>query len=104
MTCIPLGKISVPIPGTPVTITMTATQAAQMPASGVATKVEMWADTSDTGISFVKHAATGLKIAPLPVPANGHCQHWEMSLANPLKLAVDNTIANGGPFVTIWVD
>jgi hypothetical protein len=103
MTCIPLGKIQVPTPGTPVAVTLTAAQAALLPASQVATRIEIWADTADTGISFVKDAATGNKIASLPVPANGNCEHWHGSLIDPLKIAVDSSVANDGPIVTIWV-
>ena len=77
MTIIPLGKIQVPTPGTPIRITLTSAQAAQLHKSGVVAKMEIWADTTDTGVSYVKHAATGWKIASLPVPANGQCEHWE---------------------------
>lgn len=103
MTCIPLGKIPVPTPGTPVQITLTAAQAAMLPDSGVATKVEVWPDPTDTGVSFVKDLGSDTKIAVLPVPANGHAEHWQGEFVNPLKLSVDNSVANDGPFVIIWV-
>jgi hypothetical protein len=102
MTCIPLGKILVTTPGTPVSVTLTQTQTALLPASGIVTRMEVWADTADVGISFVKSG--GIKVAPLPVPADGRCEHWETSYVNPLAFQVDNTVANNGPFVTLWVE
>jgi hypothetical protein len=104
MTIIPLGKIQVPTPGTPVQITLTAAQSAQLHKSGVVAKMEIWADTGDTGISYVKHAATGLKIASLPLPAGGHCEHWEGRHLNPTTIAIDASAANNGPEVTLWVE
>ena len=103
MTIIPMGKVQVPTPGTPVQITLTAAQVAQLHKSGVVAKIEVWADTADTGTTFVKHAATGLKIASLPVPANGRCEHWEARDVNPTTVAIDAAVVNNGPEVTLWV-
>jgi hypothetical protein len=102
MTCIPLGKISVATPGTPVPLTLTLAQAALLPLSGIVARMEVSADNADMGVSFVKSGE--IKVAPLPVPANGRCEHWEKSLVNPLAFQVDNTVANNGPFVTLWVE
>ena len=104
MTIIPLGKIQVPTPGTPVRIALTAAQAAQLHKSGVVAKMEIWADTTDTGVSYVKHAVTGWKIASLPVPANGRCEHWEGLHLDPTTISIDAQVANNGPEVTLWVE
>jgi ABC-type transport system involved in cytochrome c biogenesis permease subunit len=103
---IPLGKIPVPTPGTSVALTLTAAQKALLPPSGLVHKIEAWADTADTGASYVKLG--GVTIAPLSQPANGHAEHWhierEGNWVNPLAYAVDADVANNGPFVTLWVE
>ena len=107
MISIALGKIPVPTPGTPVPITLTAAQKALLSPAGQCHKIEVWADTGDTGISYVKDVA-GNVIAPLPVPASGHCEHWHIETqgnrVSPLAFAVDNSVGTNGPFVTLWVE
>ena len=50
----------------------------------------------------------GNVIAPLPVPASGHCEHWHIETqgnrVSPLAFAVDNSVGTNGPFVTLWVE
>jgi hypothetical protein len=106
MISIPLGKIAVPTPGTPVAITLTATQAAQLPRSGLVTKIEARADTADAGTVWVEQS--GAKLAALPVPSGGHAEHWDTpeldTGVNPLAYSVDAAVAGNGPFVTLWVE
>jgi hypothetical protein len=108
MICIPLGKIPVPTPGTVVTLVsvMTAAQVAQLPPGGMVHKIEAWADTADSGTTYLK-SASGVKIAPLPVPANGHSEHVCIghpgNLVNPREYAVDAATATQGPIITMWV-
>jgi hypothetical protein len=114
MQTLPLGKVQVPTPGTPVTLAsamtaaLTATQLAFLPPNGAVHKIQVWADTADSGITYVK-SASGVKIAPLPVPANGHCEHFaiaagEGNLVNPGDYAFDAATASQGPLVTLWVE
>jgi len=108
MRAIPLGKIAVATPGTPVVITLTAAQLALLSPTGQCHKIEVWADTADNAATFVKDAATGVKIAPLPAPSGSHCEHWQASAQegnriNPLAFAVDAATATQGPIVTLWV-
>ena len=114
MIAVPLGKQAVTTAGTPVSITAAAlatactAAGATLPNSGLVHKIEAWADTSDTGISFVKGAG-GVKIACLPVPSGGHCEHWQMAARqgnwlNVLAFQWDNSINGDGPFVTVYVE
>jgi hypothetical protein len=110
MISIPLGKIAVPTPGTPVPITLTNAQKALLPPSGLVHKVEVWPDPADTGVSKV--LVGGVQVAGLPSPgtaAGGHAQQYEACSCdgngiNPLAFSVDNTVATNGPFVTLWVE
>ncbi len=113
MQTLPLGKVPVPTPGTPVTLAsamtaaLTAAQLASLPPNGAVHKIQVWADTADNATTFVK-SASGVKIAPLPVPANGHCEHFaiaagEGNRVNPNDYAFDATTASQGPIVTIWI-
>jgi hypothetical protein len=109
MISIALGKIAVPTPGTPVALTLTAAQEAQLPPTGMVHKVEAWPDAADTGVTKV--FVGGVQVAGLPSPgiaAGGHAQPYriahEGNCINPLAFSVDNTVANNGPFVTLWVE
>jgi hypothetical protein len=72
-------------------------------------KIEAWADPTDTGAVHVKTLA-GTKIATLPVPANGHAEHWCAQAPEggnnifPLMLSVDAAVNGNGPLVTVWID
>lgn len=105
MTAISLGKVPVSVPGTPVPLSsvLTTAQLTSVGPSRVATKILIEPDNADTGISYVKDTVTGNKIAVLPVPVNGCITTWHGEMVDPTKLAVDNSVANDGPFVTIWV-
>jgi len=109
MISIPLGKIAVPTPGTPVPITLTNAQKALLPPSGLVHKVEAWPDPTDTGVTKV--LVGGTQVAGLPSPdtaAGGHAQPYQSKSegngVNPLAFSVDNTQAGNGPFVTLWVE
>ena len=114
MICLPLGKVPVPTPGTVVSLAsaiaavLSPTQLAELPPNGMIHKIQVWADTADTSTTFVK-SASGIKIAPLPVPAGGHCEHFAIAggdgnRVNPNDYAFDATTANQGPIVTVWVE
>lgn len=107
MTAIPLGKISVPSAGTPVAITLTTAQAAQLSTGGLCAKVEFQPDTGNTGTVTVKQG--GVAIAPLPKPANGYVASWSTpecdgNRINPLTFALDAATNGDGAFVTLWVE
>lgn len=105
MISIPLGKIAVPTPGTPVALTLTDAQKALLPPSGLVAKIEAHADPADSGAVQIKQG--GVALASLPVPANGHADTWatpEGASVNPLAFAVDAAQAGNGPFVTLWVE
>jgi len=108
MISIALGKIAVTTPGTPVPVSLTAAQAAQLPPNGAVHKIEAWADPADAGSSYVKQGT--VTIAALPKPANGHAEHWQAAgpkgsnVINPLAYSADADNAGGGPFVTLWVE
>ena len=70
MQAIPLGRVTVPTAGTPVPITLTAAQAAQLPPSGQVCKVEVWPDPTAAGKVYVKQS--GVVLAALPVPTGGY--------------------------------
>lgn len=107
MIAIPLGKISVPTPGTPVAISLSPAQVAQLSPGGLVTKIEARTDPADTGAVYVKQG--GVTIAALPQPANGFAAKWgtpecEGNSLQPLAFSVDAAQANNGPFVTLWVE
>jgi len=108
MFSIPLGKVSVPTPGTPVPITLSGAQQAKLGPAGRVAKMEARTDPADTGTVSVKQG--GATIAVLPVPASGHAESWESPCRygalglDPTAYAVDAFIANNGPFVTLWVE
>jgi hypothetical protein len=107
MIAIPLGKIAVPTPGTPLALTLSGPQLAKLTPSGQVRKIEAWADPADTGKVFVVYG--GVKIAGLPAPSGGFAASWSTpdapgNTVNPLDFAVDAATATQGPFVTLWVE
>lgn len=77
MTAIPLGKIQVPTPGTPVALSLTGAQKALLTPSGLVHKVEVWPDPADTGVTKVFNGGT--QVAGLPSPgtaAGGHAEPY----------------------------
>jgi hypothetical protein len=108
MFSIPLGKVSVPTPGTPVPITLSGVQQAELGPTGRVAKMEIWVDPADTGTVSVKQG--GVTMAVLPVSASGHVERWESPYrlgglgTNPTAYTVDAFVANNGPFVTLWVE
>ena len=104
MTSIPLGKIPVPTPGTPVAITLTNAQKAQLPPSGLC-RVEVWADPADANNVYVKQGGVVLKT--LQKPQTGFTDGWvspDEYQVNPTAYQVDAVTATNGPFVTLWVE
>jgi hypothetical protein len=103
MQAVPLGKITVSVPGTPVAITACSTQYAAM--------IEFNADPAMVGATVsVKDVRTGAVIAELLKPANGIADHWQTPHArqgDPLRisdLALDAEVGGDGAFVTAWVN
>src|ERR1700743_2331098 len=106
MICIPLGKIAVPTPGTPVPVALTSAQRAMLPPSGQVHKIEIWPDPSDTGVSKILN--TGVQVAALPTPGttSGHAEPYRIgyqsNCLSPNGWSIDQSVANDGPFVTFW--
>ena len=106
MQSIPLGKITVPSAGTPVPITLTAAQAAQLPPSGLVCKVEAYPDPAATGTVYVKQG--GVTLAALPKATNV-VQPWstgerDRNVINQLAYQIDAATNTDGCFVTLWVE
>ena len=114
MQAIPLGRVTVPTPGTPVMFAavMSATQLAQVPPSNLVNKIEIWPDPAAVGKVFAKCQPPGyggaVTAAALPVIANGYPVPWsvrsEGSGVDYRQYGLDAATANDGAFVTIWVD
>ena len=109
MQAVPLGKIAVAVPGTPVALSLTTAQKALLPPSGCVHKIEVWPDPADTGV--VKVLNGGVEVAGLPSPgtaAGGHAQPYEIGhQGNSLPwspFSIDCTVGTNGPFVTLWVE
>jgi hypothetical protein len=109
MIAIPLGKIAVPTPGTPVAITLIPAQTALVPPNNCVHKIEVWPDPADTGVTKV--LIGGVLVAGLPSPgtaSGGHAEPYEIGhQGNSLpwaKFSIDNAVATNGPFVTLWVE
>lgn len=105
MQSIPLGRVSVPSAGTPVSITLTAAQQAMLSAAGLCAKVEAYPDPAATGTVYVKQA--GVTLAALPKPTNV-VQPWstgerDRNVINPLAYQIDAASNGDGAFVTVWV-
>ena len=89
-------------------ISLTAAQQAKLPPSGQVHKIEVWPDPADTGVTKVFNG--GVQVAGLLSPgtaAGGHAEPYhiggEGNALNPNHWTVDNTVANNGPFVTLWL-
>jgi hypothetical protein len=122
MAPIPLGKITVAAAGTPTPITaaliaaaITANGYGQLAPGGtvgMCHKIEVWADTAATAAAYVmvKSGSGWLRIASLPAPANGHCEHWHAraavgaNLIDPTLFAIDVATSGQGAYATLWVD
>jgi len=109
MIAIPLGKIAVATPGTPVPITLTAAQLAKLPPNGCVHKIEVWPDPADTGVGKVLYGGT--LVAGLPSPgtaSGGHAEPYSMGHSGNLvpwaQFSFDNTVATNGPLVNLWVE
>jgi len=107
MTCIPLGKISVPTPGTPVLVTPTPQQVGELPPPDMVYKVEVWPDTANAGV--IKVFVNGTQVAALPVPNNGHAEAYQIAspedtnAVSPASFSIDAAVSGDGGFVTLWV-
>jgi len=107
MTCIPLGKISVPTPGTPVPVTLTAPQVAELAPPDMVHKIEVWPDTANTGV--IKVFVNGTQVASLPAPNNGHAEAYQLTspedtnAVSPASFSIDAAVSGNGGFVTLWV-
>jgi len=107
MQAIPLGRVTVPTAGTPVPISLTAVQAAQLSANGQCAKVEVWPDPAAAAAVYVKQGGTIL--AALPKPTGGYPLPWSTpkcgrNRITPTAFALDAATNGDGAFVTIWVE
>lgn len=107
MQAIPLGRINVPTAGTPVPVTLTAAQAAQLAPNGQCAKVEVWPDPTATGRVYVKQG--GVILAALPVPTGAYPVPWatpecDRNCITPTAFAIDAATNNDGAYVTVWVE
>lgn len=106
MISIALGKIAVTTAGTPVAITLTAAQTAQLDGNRCS-RLEAWPDPADTGTVYVKQ--NGVTLAALPHPTNV-ANPWsthaseERNQIQPLVYSIDAATNGEGPFVTLWVE
>lgn len=109
MQAIPLGLVTVTTAGTPTPITTAMVAAAGGPANCQVAKIEAWAH-ANTGYVYVKDAPSGNVIAPLPVPANGHAEHWHVCSPDgdntllATRFALDVATNGDGAYVTLWID
>jgi len=107
MQAIPLGRVTVPTAGTPVPISLTAAQTAQLSANGQCAKVEVWPDPAATGRVYVKQG--GVILAALPVPTGGYPLPWatpgcDRNVITPTAFAIDAATNGDGAYVTLWVE
>lgn len=112
MTPIPLGKVAVPVHGTPVSLgaliiaAATAASITLGPNNAIC-KIEIWAVPGNTGAVVAK--ARGTIVASLPTPANGHAEHWHVcseckNTLDPTLYSIDAvTTDTDGAYVTAWV-
>jgi hypothetical protein len=115
MICIPLGLITVPAAGTPVTLVssmLTSGQLAALPPSLQVAKVEVWPNPAATGKVYVKQGSTIL--AALPVPTSGAVIPWStpeceencisaIQLNNSGGFSLDAATSGDGAFVSLWI-
>ena len=106
MIAIPLGRINVPTPGTPVALTLTAAQVAQLGPQSQCAKVEVWPDPSATGKVYVKQA--NVILVALPVVAGGYPYPWstpecDHNCIQPGVFSIDAATGGDGVYVTLWV-
>jgi hypothetical protein len=100
MLAILLGKIAVPTPGTPVALTLTAAQRAQLPTNGEAI-LEVCNDTADSGRVMIKIGAAIATILPAGTTATAN---WRTpGPVQPTAFGIDANTAGNGPYVTLWV-
>lgn len=105
MTCVPIGRINVPVAGTPVAIT--APGFTQLPASGQVRKITVSPDPTATGRVYVKYG--GVILAALPVVATGavipwstpDCEYDQIQLGS---YQIDAATNGDGAYVTLWIE
>jgi hypothetical protein len=109
MIAIPLGLLTVPVAGEPVTITSSD---AALPPNGCVHMIEVNASADATGAVFVKDRHSGNIIAELlPITVSSvESARWSVSAGryagNTVQLsriALDAAVSGEGAYVTLWV-
>ena len=109
MTAIPLGRVTVPTAGTPITLAsvITPAQTAHLNAAGLCAKVEVWPDPTAAGRVYLKQ--NSVILAALPVPTGGYPLPWatpecDRNCINPSAFSIDAATNGDGAYVTLWVE
>ena len=116
MQAIPLGRVTVPTAGTPVTFAsvLSAAQLAMIPPPGIVARIEVWPDPTAAGKVFVKVQPPGYAapviLAALPVPTGGYPIPWSTDgdgRRNQFpytQFSLDAATSGDGAYVTFFVE